>query len=179
MSTWAGTTVGSDNDLTDERCSFPLCTAFVERQFINKHVYLCQQCALLVWSKVQAMIDEYGTPPPPPQPPNHGVVNHGMVYFIATGSRIKIGHSLNPERRLAQYPPDMEVLRLVVGTRTDERRYHRMFADYLRDGREWFDDCDELRGLITEATKNAQQHVEYSHKGRAKNRSDLVVHRNE
>lgn len=67
----------------------------------------------------------------------------GFIYFVCTGSGgpIKIGWSLNPERRLAMLqvgnPERLKLVGAVAGTREDERRIHEVLApEHIRG--EWF-----------------------------------------
>lgn len=183
MSSWGASGAGMGNDsLSDERCQFFMCNTLIEKRFLDARVYLCQEHALLTWSRVQEMIDQYGDPPKrecTPMSPAEQEREFGAVYFITTGGRIKIGYSADPERRLAQYPPDMEILHVIAGTKKDERSYHRKCAAYLRDGREWFEDCPELRAWIESAVKGKAPAHFTPPKRRAENVTDLiVVHRN-
>lgn len=68
----------------------------------------------------------------------------GHVYIMQCGDlpRVKIGYSINPERRLRQLittgvPDDLRVIATIPGPPALERDYHRQFADYRVRG-EWF-----------------------------------------
>jgi hypothetical protein len=61
---------------------------------------------------------------------------YGYVYFIRFSDRIKIGYTDDPHRRLKNLPHD-EILALVPGTMSTEKKYHNMFKDLRLTG-EWF-----------------------------------------
>lgn len=79
------------------------------------------------------------------------------IYFILApeAERIKIGYSAYPEKRINQLltssPYELEVLAVTPGTQDEERELHRRFA-HLRQHREWFTDCEELRNYINQLT---------------------------
>lgn len=90
-----------------------------------------------------------------------------FVYFIRWGEYMKIGTSINPERRLDQLfrfnsgtigPPAQfgypELVACIPGNARDERQLHRRFAAHRTTG-EWFLLNDELREAASEAA--AQQ----------------------
>ncbi len=68
------------------------------------------------------------------------------VYFIRIGNRIKIGYSINPERR-ARELGQAKLIHCVPGGRIEEQRLHLKFA-HLRDHGEWFCDDPELVDYI-------------------------------
>lgn len=154
MSTWTGGTTGSDDAYSDTRCRWQMCTTNVPYRFLNQNLHLCREHALWVWSVVNDQIEGVEDVPehepaimrnePDPEPlPGH-------VYYIRTAGRIKIGHTTNLWRRLAEYPPDLEVLYVRQGTKELERKEHLRFRAYLADGREWFQDRPEVVELIDE-----------------------------
>jgi hypothetical protein len=71
------------------------------------------------------------------------VAEHGAVYLIGTmvGGLVKIGTSLDPERRLSAlqtaHPRSLRILSFIPGGRAIERGLHDLFSD-LRVQREWF-----------------------------------------
>lgn len=148
MSMWTGSSRGRDPEaITDIKCPWQFCTMRVPVRFHEAGMLLCREHALLAWTIVNeqmGMVQQAPLPDPPP-PPAKTV---GIVYFIRTAGRIKIGHSIDVERRLAQYPPDVEVLYLVSGDKQRERREHMRFRAYLADGREWFQDREEVTAAI-------------------------------
>jgi hypothetical protein len=76
------------------------------------------------------------------------------VYFCASLDKVKVGHSRNLSQRLAQLEqilPEFEYLGSIEGTRADEKRIHRKLSHLCIKG-EWFQDCDEVRNLISWAT---------------------------
>lgn len=136
---------------TDDRCSFPFCVEKVKYRFRDAGVPFCQMHAIDMWSRVNAMMttDEI-KPEKPKQVGNY----QGYVYYIRIGDRVKIGHSMEPEKRLATYPPTMEFLLMRLGSRQLERSEHRRFADYLADGREWFEASPEVLARIADLKAN-------------------------
>lgn len=79
------------------------------------------------------------------------------IYFIAAieSQRIKIGFSAYPEKRIntlmTSSPYQLEVIKVISGNQDDERQLHQRFA-HLRNHREWFTDCEELREYINQLT---------------------------
>lgn len=62
------------------------------------------------------------------------------VYFMSSGSLVKIGYSTQPRSRylsLRTGCPDLKTEMLMPGTREDERAFHRRFAEFREIG-EWF-----------------------------------------
>jgi hypothetical protein len=88
------------------------------------------------------------------------------VYFIGgeTGS-IKIGHTINPETRLARLqtgsPIKLQVLGTVMGGQETEREYHNRFRHLRLDG-EWFERTPEILEEIRRlnAFENFIEHIE-------------------
>lgn len=76
-----------------------------------------------------------------------------FVYFIGSGSAIKIGRSVNPRKRLASlqtaHHDKLELLAVMPGDTHTEANLHLMFAAYRLNG-EWFRDCEEIRNYISE-----------------------------
>lgn len=146
--------MGSDDAYSDTHCRWQMCTSYVPYRFLNENMHLCREHALWVWSVVNEQLGETvdvpetepaimrNEPPRPPAP--------GHVYYIRTGGRIKIGHTVNLSRRLAQYPPDIEVLFVQDGSKELERSEHLRFRAYLAEGREWFQDRSEVTDVIEE-----------------------------
>lgn len=160
MSTWAGGSSGGPDSMTGARCTWQFCSTFVPQRFYDEGMLLCREHALLVWAIVNEQLAEGPIEDAPAEPellmrmdspfavePNNRPFP-GVVYYIRTGGRIKIGHSTRLAQRLAQYPPDTEVLYLLAGDKQMERAEHRRFNAYLADGREWFQDRPEVTGLI-------------------------------
>lgn len=77
----------------------------------------------------------------------------GRIYFVAApeASRIKIGFSNNPDKRIASLMTSsaykLETLAIVEGSREQEQALHQRFA-HLRVHREWFADCGEIRSYV-------------------------------
>lgn len=165
------------DDLTDHTCFWHTCSTRVPVRFVNAGLLACREHALLTWSIVNEQMEMVKSEPIPepakenlsydhpysPELLDHGAPfslfgireesavagnRSGIVYFIRAGGRIKIGYSSNLEQRLAQYPPDIEVLYLMTGGKDRERYEHKRFAAYLADGREWFQDRPEVTNLI-------------------------------
>lgn len=172
MSTWAGGSTGNPDSMTEARCTWQFCTTFVPQRFYDEGMLLCREHALLAWAIVN---EQMGNGPIPEQPEQQirddQLVMHegspfaiqftdkpdpGVVYYIRTGGRIKIGHSTRLTQRLSQYPPDTEVLYLAAGDKAMELSEHRRFSAYLADGREWFEDRPEVAGLIKAMARSNQ-----------------------
>lgn len=80
----------------------------------------------------------------------------GWVYLmLAKGAgAVKIGFSENyptGRKRTLQTgnPHELKIVKLVQGTRRDERRYHEQFS-HLHIRGEWFKDCSEVRDFFRE-----------------------------
>lgn len=154
MSTWTGGNTGSDDSYSDTRCRWQMCTAYVPYRFLNQNMHLCREHALWVWSIVNEQLTATDDIPEAEPPIIREDLPHvpepGYVYYIRTGGRIKIGHTVNLWRRLSQYPPDIELLYVQTGTKELERSEHQRFRAYLADGREWFQDRPEVTAPIEE-----------------------------
>lgn len=76
------------------------------------------------------------------------VEKHDTVYFARRGDDVKIGHSIQPDKRLrgleTQGGFKFDEIVLAPGGRALEQRYHRRFAKHRHEG-EWFTMCDEIR----------------------------------
>lgn len=70
----------------------------------------------------------------------------GIIYYMITCCRIKIGYTTNLPRRMAELCPD-ELLATERGTRDTEQARHRQFQAYRVRG-EWFRDCPALRAHV-------------------------------
>lgn len=86
----------------------------------------------------------------------HPEVNPGFVYFIRSGDGpIKIGYSKNVQRRLKDLqtisPYPLSILATYPGCPSDERRFHRLFAEHRLEG-EWFAPHEDILAEI-EAVK--------------------------
>ena len=156
MSTWTGGNVGSDDSYSDTQCRWQMCTTYVPYRFLNENMFLCREHALWVWSIVNDQLANGDTSAVPEEEPAYirdqplRPPMPGYVYYIRTGGRIKIGHTVNLGRRLSQYPPDIEVLFVQVGAKDLERSEHLRFRAYLAEGREWFQDRPEVSDVIEE-----------------------------
>jgi hypothetical protein len=76
-----------------------------------------------------------------------------VIYFLRAREigRVKIGYSANPKKRIASLqtasPTQLELIRIIEGTKDDEKDLHRKFAK-LRIGGEWFTEKDELASYL-------------------------------
>lgn len=100
-------------------------------------------------------------------------VYHGYVYFIQgkTSRNIKIGYSINPDRRLIELqthsPEQMKELARIPAKKTLEKRLHRQFRSYLVPGkREWF----YPKRIILKYIKRVNEKAEEPHKIKPKRR---------
>lgn len=62
----------------------------------------------------------------------------GHVYIMLSNSIVKIGWTSDVERRMREYGPGIRILAVMPGTRKDETRLHKKFADLRANRREWF-----------------------------------------
>lgn len=83
-----------------------------------------------------------------PSPKERWIEKHDAVYFARRGNDVKIGHSVQPDKRLrgleAQGGFRFDEIVVTLGGRALEQRYHRRFAEERHTG-EWFTMCDEIR----------------------------------
>ena len=74
-----------------------------------------------------------------------------MIYFIKQEGYIKIGYTTLFKKRLTQLqtssPVKLEVLALIKGEKTDEKKYHDTFKHINSNG-EWFYYNDEIISFI-------------------------------
>lgn len=84
----------------------------------------------------------------------------GYVYFAKSGDAVKIGFSTNPKDRLHSIQTGCaapaKMVKLIRGTHSTERQFHRRFAEYNLKG-EWFD----LRGRLAKYLENFTKPVEW------------------
>jgi hypothetical protein len=82
------------------------------------------------------------------------------VYFVAAGSRVKIGWSKKVAARMAQLqvgsPEPLKLLGVMPGGRLAEKRLHERFAASRLSG-EWFDATPELLAFV--AANGANLHT--------------------
>ena len=76
-----------------------------------------------------------------------------LVYFMAEGDKIKIGHSVNPKQRargLKTHSP-LKILLTLPGGAKRERQLHKQFSQFLIHGtKEWFWRRPEILKFIAE-----------------------------
>lgn len=93
-----------------------------------------------------------GHPLPVPQ----SFVRSGVVYFIQSGSHLKIGFTTKLGVRLNDLaiasPAPLRVLHQEPGTIADEHAYHKRFAA-LRVHREWFRNEGDLATFLSERAR--------------------------
>lgn len=75
----------------------------------------------------------------------------GHIYFVRLNGLIKVGWSRDVDARLRAYGPDVEVLAIYEGTRTDETNLHRQLRPALAAGREWYEDGKILADFVAAA----------------------------
>ena len=87
-----------------------------------------------------------------------------MIYFIRgkDSGNIKIGYSINPEKRQSNlqtaHYEELELIGFMNGTLDDETRIHQMFAAYNIRG-EWYRSSDEILDFIETNTTKPQTNV--------------------
>lgn len=62
----------------------------------------------------------------------------GTIYYVDSGSLIKIGWTADLAKRMRQYPPTARLLATHSGTRADEAHLKKRFAVHCTSGKEWF-----------------------------------------
>ncbi|MFD4457683.1 GIY-YIG nuclease family protein [Nocardia sp. NPDC058480] len=73
-------------------------------------------------------------------------IKPSIVYYLQFGDRIKIGTTINLQRRLGEIPHD-RVLAIEPGGRALERQRHKEFAEERLTG-EWFEPSQRLLAHI-------------------------------
>lgn len=77
--------------------------------------------------------------------------DHGYVYFLRVGDRVKVGFSRTPFTRVGELAVGMprrpEVVVAVRGTRLDEGRMHQRLAAFRCSG-EWFRATPEVMRIV-------------------------------
>lgn len=74
----------------------------------------------------------------------------GYCYLILIDGQIKIGWAGDVKKRMTHYPPTSQLLAVHPGTLETERHLHNQFRAHLFRGREWFQDCDEIRAYCAQ-----------------------------
>lgn len=102
---------------------------------------------------------------PRPQDPNQ----EGHIYILRVGGCYKIGWTSNLKNRMRSYHPDTTLMCVYPGTRADEKKLHKKWAHYLRNGREWFMLAPEIDRHIEQKIKQhgEPEKVDFSAKIRA------------
>jgi DNA-binding XRE family transcriptional regulator len=79
-----------------------------------------------------------------------------MIYFIKQNDFIKIGYTNNLKNRLNQLqtssPVRLEVLGLIKGDKSDEKKHHDLFKNFCSNG-EWFILNEEIKNYIDSLDK--------------------------
>lgn len=75
----------------------------------------------------------------------------GWVYYLRVGELIKIGFTLDIDRRLAEYPPNVELLAVHAGTWELEQSIHKRFDLDRVHGREWYQESEAMRAHLQRA----------------------------
>lgn len=96
--------------------------------------------------------------------------NSGWVYFLSGKNEkmIKIGYSKDPNKRASELQvasaDKLSIKYAFRGTMADERRLHKLFSKYRRNG-EWFHDTDnEIYGMICRIRENGTKTECVSHR---------------
>jgi hypothetical protein len=121
-----------------ERCCWPTCAAplWNEIPLCPPHLSIAAKLYAgraageeLVWRHA-AVIE-----PEPIKEPNS---QDGFVYYLRSSGFIKIGWTSDLTKRMKGYPPDSILMAVEPGSRQDETRRHRQFANNRTHGREWY-----------------------------------------
>lgn len=152
------------DDLTNIQCLAFACTSYVQEQYYEQRVYMCQEHALQVWATVQEMIDpatlrniayDRITPHEEKHPELYEPIpiseSAGVVYFVRIGDLIKVGFSSDVHRRMDAYPPDAELLAYHSGSFADEQRLHKLLTVHRAKRREWYHPTPEVMKAVEEA----------------------------
>lgn len=78
-----------------------------------------------------------------------------MIYFVLSGDFVKIGHSVNPEKRLTVLstgcPTECKMIGVMPGNQPDEAKVHKQFS-HLRTKGEWFRFSPEIKRFVSKNT---------------------------
>lgn len=93
----------------------------------------------------------------------------GHIYILRVGGCYKIGWTSDLTRRMKSYHPDTMLMCVYPGTRSDEKKLHKKWSHYLRNGREWFMLAPEIDRHIERMVKRHGEpdKVDFSAKLRA------------
>lgn len=75
----------------------------------------------------------------------------GHIYFVRLNGLVKAGWSRDVDQRLRAYGPDVEVLAIYPGSRSDETNLHRQLRPALARGREWYEDGKIIADFVAKA----------------------------
>ena len=89
--------------------------------------------------------------------------NTGIIYFIASNDRIKIGFTRNLKARMSSYLlhiSSFEQIGISAGTVQFEKAIHQHLAAYRLTG-EWFRDCPEVRAEIARIIADGPEAIDF------------------
>ena len=89
---------------------------------------------------------------------NQTSIEAGFIYYLLVGELIKIGYTRRVEDRLKAYPPHSVLLATHPGTLKVEKQMHHKFLHHLANGREWFNQGEDLIEHINQAKQDFKQH---------------------
>ncbi|MEU9515901.1 GIY-YIG nuclease family protein [Micromonospora sp. NPDC048169] len=168
------------DDFSGHQCSWFMCTAMISNRFHRAGIMICQEHALQTWATVEQM-NASGPPireEPKPKPVPNWDNFEGYVYYIRIADLVKIGHTKNLDRRLATYPPGMEILKIRYGSRALEHQEHIRFSEHLNHGREWFQANERVLQLVSEVNGlDIEDHLEPEDYQRRQHTPQIVRHR--
>lgn len=74
-----------------------------------------------------------------PEPPKAKATPvEGTVYVLLSDNLVKIGWASDLDARMKAYSPGARILAVMPGTKADETKLHRKYADLKTNRREWF-----------------------------------------
>ncbi len=87
----------------------------------------------------------------------------GWIYYLQVGNLIKIGFTYDLDRRVAQYPPNVELLAFHAGTWELEQALHRRFSLEREKGREWYRPSEIMMQHVRRAIELTPTREQYLH----------------
>jgi len=116
----------------------------------DRQVFRSTSCAPDEREAAEACLAEYLSTEAPPL---YGTtIGDGIVYFVGFNGFVKIGFSVNVERRIRDLqkgaPYRLEVYAAIPGSLNDEKQLHRRFIRHRTDIGEWFHYSDEIKAYI-------------------------------